>query len=130
MMPKTLRGRVIKEGIGQGVALVSPAPIGFLGGVEPETGVVIEPGHPLEGRCIAGRILIFPTGKGSTVGSYTMYRLARAGAAPVGIINAECEPIVAVGAIISEIPMVDLIDITEFSDGDSVSIDGEIVTIG
>ena len=71
----------------------------------------------------------FPRGKGSTVGSYTMYRLARAGMAPAGIINGDCEPIVAVGAIISGIPMVDQVDITEFRDGDSVSIDGEIVTV-
>jgi predicted aconitase with swiveling domain len=130
MMAKTLRGRVIKAGVAQGIAMVSPAPIGFLGGVEPETGVVIEAGHPLQGRCIAGRILVFPTGKGSTVGSYTMYRLARAGAAPAGIINGECEPIVAVGAIISGIPMVDLVDIIEIRDGDAVSIDGEMVTVG
>ena len=72
-----LRGRVIKAGSARGVALISPEPIGFLGGVDPETGVVVEPGHPLEGESVSGRVLAFPTGKGSTVGSYTLYRMAR-----------------------------------------------------
>jgi predicted aconitase with swiveling domain len=127
---KRMRGRVIKDGKAEGIALVSPKPIGFLGGVDPETGVVIEPGHPLEGECIAGRILVFPTGKGSTVGSYTIYRLARNGLAPAGIVNAESEAIVAVGAIIASIPMVDQVDIGQIRSGDVVSINGEVVTVG
>ncbi|MEA3339850.1 MAG: DUF126 domain-containing protein, partial [Chloroflexota bacterium] len=69
--------RIVKAGQAEGEALVSPEPIGFLGGVDPDTGVIIEPGHPLEGQCVTGRVLVFPTGKGSTVGSYTLYRLAR-----------------------------------------------------
>jgi predicted aconitase with swiveling domain len=125
-----LRGRAIYRGKASGVALVSSAPIGFLGGVDPETGVVVEPGHPLHGQCLAGRVLVFPTGKGSTVGSYTLYRLSRRGLAPAGIINARSETIVAAGAIISEIPMVDRIDIAQISTGDAVEIDGEDVWVG
>jgi predicted aconitase with swiveling domain len=124
-----LRGRVIKQGRAEGEALVSPTPIGFLGGVDPTTGAVIERGHPLQGAVVAGRILVFPTGKGSTVGSYTLYRLAKQGLAPAGIINAESEPIVAVGAIISDIPMVDHVDLGAFRTGDRVTIDGEEVTV-
>lgn len=126
---KTLTGRVIKAGQARGVALVSPEPLGFLGMVDPESGVVVEPGHPLQGESVAGRVLVFPTGKGSTVGSYTIYRLAKAGQAPVAMINAESEPIVAVGAIISDIPMVDRVDIGQIQTGDLVSVDGETVTI-
>jgi hypothetical protein len=125
-----LEGRIIKEGRAQGRALVSPEPIGFLGGVDPQTGVVVEKGHPLEGQSVAGRVLVFPMGKGSTVGSYTLYRLAKKGLAPVAIINAQSEPIVAVGAIISGIPMVDQVDIGQIATGDQVSIEGEVVTIG
>ena len=99
--------RIVKAGSAKGEALVSPDPIGFLGGLDPDTGVVIEKGHPLEGECVTGRVLVFPTGKGSTVGSYTIYQLARNGLAPAAIVNAEADPVVAVGAIISEIPMVD-----------------------
>jgi len=124
-----LTGRVIKAGRARGVALVSPEPIGFLGGVDPDSGIVVEPGHPLEGESVAGRVLIFPTGKGSTVGSYTLYRLARNGVGPAAIINAESEPIVAVGAIISDIPMVDQVDIAQLSTGDIVVVEDGIVQV-
>ena len=100
---------------------------GFSGQVR---GIVIEKGHPLEGESVAGRVLVFPTGKGSTVGSYSLYRLAKAGLAPAAIVNAESEPIVAVGAIISEIPMVDQVDIAQIRSGDPVMIDGARVIIG
>ena len=128
-MMKQLHGRTIKAGNGKGIALVSPEPIGFLGGVDPETGSVIEKGHPLEGQSVSGRVLVFPTGKGSTVGSYTMYRLARNGLAPSAIVNAQSEAIVAVGAIISDIPMVDLVDVEQIHTGDTVTVQDGVVTV-
>ena len=63
-----LQGRTIYQGKAAGQALVTTQGISFFGGVDPETGVVVERGHELEGRCIAGKVLVFPTGKGSTVG--------------------------------------------------------------
>lgn len=125
----TLTGRVIKSGRGEGPALVSPAPIGFLGGVDPDTGVVLEPGHPLQGRSVAGKVLVFPTGKGSTVGSYTILRLGHSGHGPAAMVNAESEAIVAVGAIIADIPMVDRIDIAQIRDGDWVVVEDGVVTV-
>ena len=77
----------------------------------PRPGVVVEKGHDLEGQSIAGKVLVFSTGKGSTVGSYTLYRLKFNGRAPAAIVNRECETIVAVGCIIAEIPCVDQIAI-------------------
>jgi predicted aconitase with swiveling domain len=124
-----LCGRVVKAGSAAGLALVSTEPIGFLGGVDPDTGIVVEPGHPLEGQCISGRVLVFPTGKGSTVGSYTLYRMAKSGTAPAAIVNAQSEAIVAVGAIISGIPMVDQVEIAQVQTGDVVRISGERVTV-
>jgi predicted aconitase with swiveling domain len=125
-----MEGRTIKAGRGEGMALVSSAPIGFLGGVDPETGLVIENGHPLEGQSVSGRVLVFPAGKGSTVGSYTLYRLARNGLAPAAIVNAQSEAIVAVGAIISGIPMVDQIDVEQIGDGEYVVVENGTVTVG
>ncbi len=126
---RVLVGRVIKSGHGEGPALVSPAPIGFLGGVDPDTGIVLEPGHPLQGRSVAGKVLVFPTGKGSTVGSYTILRLGRGGHGPAAIVNAESETIVAVGAIIADIPMVDQIDISLIRDDDWVIVADGVVTV-
>jgi len=124
-----MQGRVIKGGQVRGTALVSPEPVGFLGGVDPETGLVVEPGHPLQGECVTGRVLVFPTGKGSTVGSYTLYRMAVSGTAPAAIINAESEAIVAVGAIIADIPMVDQVEIARIQTGDRVVVDGDWVIV-
>ena len=104
-------------------------PIGFLGGIDPDTGLFIEKGHPLEGKNVKGKILVFPTGKGSTVGSYVLYRMKKNGVALLAMINEECEPIVAVGAIISDIPCVDGIDIKQVKNGSKISIDGEKITV-
>jgi hypothetical protein len=126
---RRIQGRTIKGGRAVGKALVSPEPIGFLGGVDPDTGTVIEKGHPLEGQSISGRVLVFPTGKGSTVGSYTLYRLARNQKGPAAIVNQRSEAIVAVGAIISDIPMVDLVDISMIRDGAQVVVEDGVVTL-
>jgi predicted aconitase with swiveling domain len=124
-----LTGRAVRAGRAEGTALVSSQPIGFLGGVDGDTGIVIEPGHPLEGECVSGRVLVFPTGKGSTVGSYTLYRLARNGLAPAAIVNREADPVVAVGAIIADIPMVDGVEIARFHTGDHVCVDGGEIAV-
>lgn len=124
-----IKGRVIKNGFAAGEALKTNEPISFFGGVDPETGIVIEKGHELEGKTVSGKILVFPYGKGSTVGSYILYRLKKNNKAPIGIINQYCEPIVAVGAIISNIPTVDKIDISLVETGDYVEINKETVII-
>ena len=125
-----LNGRKISTGNATGEALVTSMGISFYGGVDPETGRVVEKGHELEGQSIAGRVLVFPTGKGSTVGSYTLYRLKKAGLAPAAIINAESETITAVGCIISNIPCVDHIPLEEIKTGMQVSVDGENGSVG
>lgn len=120
-------GRIISKGKASGPALISRAPISFYGGVDPITGIVIERGHPLEGVSLKDKILVFPYGKGSTVGSYILYRIVKNKVGPLGIINMEAEPIVAVGAIISDIPLIDKIDKSFFEvveDGDHLVIDG------
>jgi uncharacterized protein len=124
-----LKGRIIYKGKAQGEALVTIMPISFYGGVDPNTGVVMEKGHELNGVSIKGKVLVFPQGKGSTVGSYTLYRLKKNGVAPAGMINKETETIVAVGAIISEIPFVDKIDVSKIKTGDKIAIEEDAVVI-
>jgi predicted aconitase with swiveling domain/uncharacterized protein with ATP-grasp and redox domains len=127
-----LKGRKIYAGQAQGEALVTSMGISFFGGVDPESGVVVERGHELEGQCVAGKVLVFPSGKGSTVGSYTLYRLKRNGVAPAAIVNIACETITAVGCIIAEIPCVDQIDISRLRSGQSLRVDadrGEILVM-
>jgi len=122
-----LKGRGISRGIGSGDLLVSPEPISFLSGVDPETGTVVEHGHPLEGQSLAGRVLAFPYGKGSTVGSYVIYALKQNNLAPAAIINTEAEPIIAVGAIIAGIPMVDRLppEFSRLPPGTRLTVNGD-----
>jgi predicted aconitase with swiveling domain len=124
-----LKGRIILRGTVQEEALVTSMPISFYGGVDMNSGEVIEKGHELQGKSVKGKILVFPTGKGSTVGSYTLYRLKTNGVAPAGIINRECETVVAVGAIISEIPCVDKVDISKIKTGDLIRIENDTITL-
>ncbi len=102
-----IRGRGLVEGKACGEILVSEEPISFYGSVDPVTGKIVERGHPLYGETIAKKILVFPYGKGSTVGSYIILRLARRGLAPAGIVNIESEQIIIIGCMISSIPLMD-----------------------
>lgn len=120
-----MKGRTISPGKAQGKAIVSSEPIGFYGNVDIKTGEVIEKNHPLEGRKITDKILVFPCGKGSTVGSYVIYGLKKNGVGPKAIINKETETIVATGAILAGIPCVDKIDIEKIKDGDEIFIDAD-----
>ena len=124
-----LKGRAIFEGRAEGISLVSVLPMSFYGGVDPRTGKVVERGSDLFGRCLKDRVLVFPSGKGSTVGSYVLYRLKRDGLAPSAIINSKCETIVAVGAIISEIPCVDTVEISKIRTGSRVSVRGDEIEV-
>jgi predicted aconitase with swiveling domain len=120
----TLQGRKIVEGACTAEALVTTKPISFLGGVDPADGKIIEKNHDLCGECIKDKILVFPHGHGSTVGSYVIYSLAKKGLAPAAIINQTADPVVVVGAIIANIPMIDQIDIKRIRTGDTVEVDG------
>jgi uncharacterized protein len=125
-----LKGRLINKGRVEGEALVTKDPISFYGGVDPKTGILADKDNEINGQSIKGKILVFPFGKGSTVGPYTIYQLAKLGNAPLAMINKECETIVAVGCIIADIPAVDKIDITKIKTGQKIRIDGEKVTVG
>jgi predicted aconitase with swiveling domain len=123
-----IHGRKISSGKAKGKALVTGQAITFLGGVDPDTGIVVESGHEIEGESVSGKILVFPRGKGSTVGVYTIYGMKKKGTAPAGIINVKSEQVIATGAIISEIPMLDSLEenpIKAINTGDSVKINAD-----
>jgi len=93
--------------------------------VDPNSGRIIEENHDLTGASIKGKVLCFPHGHGSTVGSYVLYSLAKKGMGPKAIVNQVADPVVVVGAIIAEIPMVDQIDLQQIRTGDEVEVDGD-----
>ena len=127
-----LNAHIVSRGCAEGEALVTSQPISFLGSVNPRTGVIVEKGHELAGKSIKEKILVFPGGKGSTVGSYVIYQLKKNGAAPAAMINIRAEPIVAVGAIISDIPLVDRVEkdpIKTIKTGDKVLVNGIVGSV-
>ncbi len=126
---RVLKGRSVVPGRGRGPALVSRRPISFLGGVDPDSGEIVERGHDLLGATVSGRVLCFPHGRGSTVGSYVLYSLARRGLGPRAIVNEVADPVVVVGAVIAEIPMVDGVDLGLIGAGDEVEVDGGAGTV-
>lgn len=123
------KGRTINPGKAEGEALVSREPIGFYGGIDPKTGVFIEKGHELEGKSVVGKILVFPKGKGSTVGSYVIYGLAANKVAPAAIVNQETETIVATGVILAGVPCIDGIPTDKIPDGARLKVDADAGTV-
>ena len=118
--------RNITKGKGKGELIVSSEPISFLGGVNPENGEVIDPNHELKGQIIKDKVLFIPGGKGSTVGSYVIFQMVKNNTAPKAIICLNAEPIIATGAIMSDIPMVDSPEDTkELVNGALVEVDGD-----
>ena len=117
----------VASGRASGPALVTGQAISFLGNVNPETGIVVDPAHELFGESIAGKVLVFPGGKGSTVGSYVIYQLKKRDLAPAAMINLVSEPIVAVGAVISGIPLVDRVgeEVLRIKSGTMVEVDAD-----
>ena len=133
-MSSNINCRSISKGKDSGNAIVTKDPISFLGGVNPKTGIVIDKKHELYNECITDKILIIPSGKGSTVGSYVIYQMAKNNTAPKAIICQKAEPIIAIGAIISKIPMVDnpnvnIIDTIHNNDNVTVDADNSLITI-
>lgn len=118
-----MRGRGIFGGEACGYVLLAD-PLSFLGGVD-ERGIIVDRKNRAYGKSIRKRILVFSHGIGSTVGSYVLYGLKKRGYAPAAIINEMAEPIVVSGAVISDIPLVDGVEMRRFSDGDYVRVDGK-----
>lgn len=130
----TIKAKPVTKGVAEGEALVSRMAISFTGGMDPATGKIREPGHDLEGKSVAGKILVFPTGKGSTTGSWQFYAAFKRGCAPKGILNLRAEGVVAVSAIITDTPMVhepelDFLEVIETGDFVRINADEGYVEV-
>ena len=126
MTEQIFKGHAVSKGKAIGEALVSQTPISFRQGVNAKTGLVIEKGHELEGQSITDKILVFPKGKGSTLGSYSLYEMSYLHIAPKAIINRITDSIVTIGAIIGDIPVVDRLEqdpCAVITTGDLVEVD-------
>ncbi|MGC9517329.1 MAG: DUF126 domain-containing protein [Methanomicrobiales archaeon] len=131
---QTIKCKKISKGTAKGKVILTNDPISFLGGVNPNTGLVIDSGHQLYGESISDKILVIPSGKGSTVGSYVIFQMAKNKKAPLAIISINAEPIIATGAIMADIPMVhqpetNIMDLLENGDIVEVNADRGVIKI-
>lgn len=120
-------GRFYAEGAANGTAVVLSEPLSFYGGVDSETGKIIDHAHPELGRCITGSVLVMPGGRGSSSSSSVLAEIIRKGTGPVAIILGTPDPIMVVASLVAEslyglrCPIV-VCDIAGISDGDEVHI--------
>jgi predicted aconitase with swiveling domain/8-oxo-dGTP pyrophosphatase MutT (NUDIX family) len=118
----------VSRGRGEGRVLLLDKPFSFLGGVDVRTGDLSK-GSGGEGGNVKGRVFVFPNGRGSTVGSYTILQMKREGTLPAAIVNTKAETIVATGAVMANLPMVDSVDISLLLEGDRAVVDGAEGTV-
>lgn len=126
----TLIGRPIVAGDGRGAALVCDEPLSFWGGVDPETGEVIDRRHPWSGERVSGRILVLPYGRGSCSASGVLLEAVRNGTGPAGIVVSRVDPILGLGSILADellgrpIPVILLADAERYriKTGDRIAI--------
>ncbi len=99
---RTFSGRALASGSASGVALVLEEPLSLWGGLDPVTGRVVDRRHPQVGEEAAGRVLVMPSGRGSSSSSSVLAEAVRAGSAPAAIVLREPDEIVALGALVAE----------------------------
>ncbi|HMK54031.1 MAG TPA: DUF126 domain-containing protein [Methanobacteriaceae archaeon] len=133
-MKNVIRCRRISKGKVEGPVILTQQPLSFLGGIDPNMGKVIDQGHELYQQTVKDKILIIPSGKGSTVGSYVIFQMAKNQTAPLAIVAVEAEPIIATGAIMAGFPMVDrpeadIFELIKTGDWIEVDADSEIIKI-
>ena len=127
-----LKGRAINVGYANGVALVLDFPFSFIGDFDPATGILVMDNHPLQGRSIAGKILVCPTGKGGTIAPFIAYQAKLAGKAPAAILCEKADPILCECALVINIPIIDTFDKNlqeNIRTGQTVTVEGGNVSI-
>ena len=123
-----LRCRRVVGGRGEGEAVVSKKPLSFLEGVDVKTGVITDPELEAVGETVSGKVLVFPWCRGSTVGTYAIYGLARNGVAPAAMVCVEADIVSAVGCAMAGIPLVHRVErnpLTVIRSGDYVVVDAD-----
>ncbi|MEA2529955.1 MAG: cis-L-3-hydroxyproline dehydratase [Thermomicrobiales bacterium] len=132
-----LSATAIVAGDASGEAITANEPLSFWGGLNPETGEIIDRRHPLSGRIVTGRVLVLPHGRGSCSASGVFLEAIRNGTAPAAVIVSRVDPIIGLGAILGEelyertipVSLISPQDRAVIADGDRVEIspDGRVL---
>ncbi|MBK9055607.1 MAG: DUF126 domain-containing protein [Chloroflexi bacterium] len=92
---------VLVAGLAEGVVLILTEPLSLWGGLNPETGLIIDQRHPQWGERVTGRVLVMPCGRGSSSASSILLEAVRLGTAPAAILLQEADGILALGAVVA-----------------------------
>ena len=130
-MGRIVAGKPVVPGRAAAVALVSKEPLSLWGGLNAHTGEIIDRRHERSGENVAGKVFVFPQGRGSSTASAVLLESVKAGKAPAAIINSRVDPILALGSILADelyrkpVPIVVLseADFRAIQDGDHVIIE-------
>lgn len=121
-----LKGRTVNPGKAEGEAIVTRIPFSFLGELDPSTGKIPSLLHEHFGESLVGKILVCPTGKGSSAGPGIAYLAKKAGNMPRAMIIREVEPVLASAILVADIPAVDKLNhdpLEVIKTGDYVKVD-------
>ncbi len=130
MIRRSLRGIPLVPGTATGRVLTTDVPLSLWGGLDPETGEVIDRRHPWSGEKVTGRVLCLPFGRGSCSASGVLLEAIRNGTAPAAIIVARIDPILGLGAILGDELYNRAVPVVLLSEGSQSSLrDGDLVTI-
>jgi uncharacterized protein len=136
-MTPGIEGRVLVGGSASGTILRVDEPLSFWGGLDAETGAIIDRRHPQAGAIVTGRILVMPSGRGSSSSSSVLAEAIRAGTAPAGIVMQTPDGIVALGALVAAelygtsmpVIVVSSASYDTLNDGEQAEIEGEKVVL-
>jgi predicted aconitase with swiveling domain len=95
-------GVTLVHGRATGLTLVLDEPLSFWGGVDASTGAIIDTHHPQMGQCIAGRVLVLPSGRGSSSSSSVLAEAIRNRVGPAAILLGRTDPIIVIGSLVAE----------------------------
>ncbi len=95
------QAKVLVEGSSSGTALVLAEPLSLWGGLNPDTGEIIDRRHPQAGQTVTNRVLVLPSGRGSSSASSILLEAVKQGTAPAAIITSETDGILALGAAVA-----------------------------
>jgi predicted aconitase with swiveling domain len=123
-----IKGRAVAKGRSEGEALVSDSMLSFWGEVDPVTGKVLAVGHPLQGQCLRGRVLVIRSTKGSSATPMVLNLAKLEGNAPAAFVNVDVDSLAALGCIVNGIPMITDLERNPFEiirTGDRVIVDAD-----
>ena len=129
-MELVARGRVVVEGVAEGPLLRLTRPISLWGGVDPQSGMIVDPRHPQHGTVVSGVVLVVPSTVGSSSSSAIMLELIREGVAPAAVVTGQADAILAVGVVVARelgyhpVPLIELHpdQVASVGDGERVRV--------